>query len=115
MDIKRFQKGTQHKKWAIKGYQNAECQWLSNEYQHEFRKILAENKGKALNFTYVSGQDTITKPITISDKGTIGIELESLTISTQKYGIFESLPKGWSMATNFLGGQLKAFGQIFTG
>lgn len=116
LDIKKISEGGPAQKAGLTdGIKMLNVNGVSTEYQHEFRKILAENKGKALNFTYVSGQDTITKPITISDKGTIGIELESLTISTQKYGIFESLPKGWSMATNFLGGQLKAFGQIFTG
>jgi regulator of sigma E protease len=84
-------------------------------YQHQFIKVLQENKGKTASVKYVVGQDTMTKPVAISDQGKIGIELEVLNISTQKYGLFESLPKGWNMAVNFLGSQLKAFGQIFTG
>jgi regulator of sigma E protease len=84
-------------------------------YQHEFVKILQENKGETLDFTYLVNNDTITKPILVSDKGTIGIELTGLPISYQKYGFFEAFPKGWSMATGFLGSQLKAFGQIFSG
>lgn len=84
-------------------------------YQHEFAKVLQNNKGKTANLTYVSGQDTLTKSVAISDQGKLGLELEVLNISTQQYGLFESLPKGWNMAVNFLGSQLKAFGQIFTG
>ena len=61
------------------------------------------------------GQDTLHKDIAVSDNGTIGIELEGLPVSYQKYGFFESFPKGASMAVNFLSSQLKAFGQMFSG
>jgi regulator of sigma E protease len=84
-------------------------------YQHEFKKILQEYKGKEADIQYVLNNDTIDTKVAISDKGTIGVELEGLNISAQKYGFFEAFPKGFSMATGFLGSQLKAFGQIFSG
>lgn len=86
------------------------------QFQHEFRKILQDKKGQTVNFTYLLGQDTLNKAIAISDKGTIDIELDAgIPISYQKYGFFESFPKGTSMAVNFIGSQIKAFGQIFSG
>lgn len=84
-------------------------------FQHEFKKILQDKKGQTLDFTYMLGQDTLHKDIAVSDNGTIGIELEGLPVSYQKYGFFESFPKGASMAVNFLSSQLKAFGQMFSG
>ncbi|MBK8515782.1 MAG: RIP metalloprotease RseP [Saprospiraceae bacterium] len=86
-------------------------------FQHEFRQILQDNKGKEVNFTLISstGQDTIKKGITITDKGTIGIAMKQLEFSSEKFGLISSCTKGASMAVNFLGDQLKAFGQIFSG
>ena len=54
------------------------------------------------------------KFIPIPHSGKLGIGAQ-LPISYQKYDFFRALPKGWSLATSFLGGQLKAFGQIITG
>ncbi len=85
------------------------------EYQHEFRMILQELKGKQADIQYVLDNDTLTTKVDISEKGTIGVELEGLNVSYQKYSVLEALPKGASMAVGFLGSQLKAFGQIFSG
>ncbi len=85
------------------------------QYEHEFRKLLLDNKGKTLDFSYLSGVDTLNSAIAISDEGLIGVELEPIPMSYQKYGFFESFPKGASMAVNFLNSQLKAFGQMFSG
>lgn len=84
-------------------------------FYHEFMKILMDNKGKTMDFSYVEGQDTLHKSILISEQGKIGVEVLSIAVSTQKYGFFESFPKGASMAVNFLSSQLKAFGQMFSG
>jgi regulator of sigma E protease len=86
------------------------------EYQHEFRQILQENKGKTAEFTLsTAARDTIVKKIDVTEKGTIGIAMEQLPFSSEKFGFFPSLSKGASMAVNFLGDQLKAFGQMFSG
>ncbi|MFZ1750730.1 MAG: RIP metalloprotease RseP [Saprospiraceae bacterium] len=84
-------------------------------YQHEFRSTLQKYKGKKAQFLIVNGSDTITKEVQISDKGTIGIYMEQLPLSVEKFGFFPSFAKGSNMAVNFLGDQLKAFGQIFSG
>jgi len=90
------------------------------EYLHDFRRVLSDNKGKNLDFTILrNNTDTITLPIQVNEQGTIGIALEShekhMNISRQTYGIGSALGKGWSMSINFLGDQIKAFGQMFSG
>ena len=60
----------------------------------------------------------MTKSNQVTDKGTIGIALLSpdwMPNQTQKYVLFDGMAKGATMAVNFLGDQLKAFGQIFSG
>jgi regulator of sigma E protease len=84
-------------------------------YQHEFKKLLQDLKNKQADIQYLYNNDTLSTKVEISEKGTIGVELEGLTISSQKYGILAAFPKGASMAVGFLGSQLKAFGQIFSG
>jgi len=116
LEIKKVSEDGPAAKAGLKdGVQILGVNGIKTPYQHEFRKILQDNKGKSVDFMVVTGQDTISKSIVVSEKGTIGIELEGLNISYQKYGIIESFPKGASMAVNFLGSQLKAFGQIFSG
>ena len=116
LEIKKVSEDGPAAKAGLKdGVQILGVNGIKTAYQHEFRKILQDNKGKSVDFMVVTGQDTISKSIVVSEKGTIGIELEGLNISYQKYGILESFPKGASMAVNFLGSQLKAFGQIFSG
>ncbi len=85
-------------------------------YQHEFRMALQKNKAKTTDFSIVTAtKDTIIKQIAITDDGKIGIAMKQLPFSTEKFGLFTSFNKGSSMAVNFLGDQLKAFGQIFSG
>lgn len=116
LDIKKVTPdGPAAKAGLIDGMQVIAVNNVPAIYQHEFRKVLQDNKGKTAEFMIVSSGDTIQKPIAISEKGTIGVELNSLDMSYQKYGFFEAFPKGASMAVNFLSGQLKAFGQIFSG
>ncbi len=84
-------------------------------YQHEFRRALQTAKGSEADISMVSGQDTIVRKVTVSDKGTIGIAMQQLPVSVEKFGLMPSFAKGSKMAVNFLGDQLKAFGQIFSG
>jgi len=84
-------------------------------YQHEFRKALQEAKGKTANISYLNGIDTVVTQIAVTDEGKIGISMEQLPVTIEKFGLITSVSKGSSMAVNFLGDQLKAFGQIFTG
>lgn len=89
-------------------------------YLQDFKKVLLENKGKTVPFKVLRNTtDTVSLNIPVDENAMVGIALDSpdklLPISRQTYSFFGSLPMGWNMAVNFLGDQLKAFGQMFTG
>lgn len=88
-------------------------------FLHDFKKVLMEKKGQAAQFQILRNNDTLNLTIPVNDKGTIGIALESfekdIPVSRQTYGLLAAIPKGWNMGVNFLGDQLKAFGQMFSG
>jgi regulator of sigma E protease len=85
-------------------------------FQHEFRKALQDFKGKKAEFKILeTAGDTITKQIEITEEGKIGIAMEQLPLSSEKFGLLASISKGSKMGVNFLGDQLKAFGQMFSG
>ena len=84
-------------------------------YQHELVRELSKIKNGIGKIVYTDSLNhTFEKFIPIPHSGKLGIGAQ-LPISYQKYDFFRALPKGWSLATSFLGGQLKAFGQIITG
>jgi regulator of sigma E protease len=91
----------------------------SAAFLHDFKRELMKKKGETALFVVARGQDTISLPVAVDEKGTIGIALESfekyIPISRQTFGFWSSIPKGWNMGVNFLGDQLKAFGQMFSG
>jgi regulator of sigma E protease len=88
-------------------------------YQHQLRMELQANMTKKVELLLVKGQDTIKKSVDVSDKGTIGVALTSpeswMKTQTQNYSFLPAMAKGSVMGVNFLGDQLKAFGQIFKG
>lgn len=87
-------------------------------YQHEFKRALFQSRGNLVKLTVLSETDTLVKEVQVTDKGTIGIAMSSegqVTPSVQKFGLGTSFAKGSTMAVGFLGDQLKAFGQIFSG
>lgn len=85
-------------------------------YQHEMVRELNKLRNGIAKFTIkTSDNKSQTKYLAVPNTGKIGVLPEQLPISYQKYGIFEAFPKGASMAVGFLGSQLKAFGQIFSG
>lgn len=88
-------------------------------YQHELKKSLVPLRNGIAKMTLTTATDTIQKYVAVSHKATIGIILQSsekfITPSIEKFGLMTSFSKGASRSVNFLGDQLKAFGQIFSG
>lgn len=87
-------------------------------YQHEFKRVLFASRGNIVKLTISNGNDTLVTPVQVTDKGTIGIAMSSegmVVPSVEKFGLLTSFSKGSTMAVGFLGDQLKAFGQIFSG
>jgi regulator of sigma E protease len=81
---------------------------------------LSKIKNGTANITVVTQSgDTLQKSVQVSEAGTIGIGMTPLDrfipTSVEKFGFGESISKGASMGVNFLGDQVKAFGQIFSG
>jgi regulator of sigma E protease len=107
--------GNAYKSGLRKDHQIAAINGIPVEYQHEFRMKLKENAGKIINLTAIANMDTLQMDVVVTEGGTIGVMLETLPYSVEKFGAFTSLAKGYKMATGFLGDQIKAFGQIFSG
>lgn len=90
------------------------------EFVHEYKEKLYDNKGKNIQLMLIrNNSDTMITDVAVNEKGAIGIQLKTIdhfiTMSKQEYGFFESIPKGVGIGVNFLGDQLKAFGQMFSG
>ncbi len=84
----------------------------------EFQVLANRNKGKAVTMKVLRGQDTLSAPLTLTESGTIGVRRELLAflqMKHEKIGLAGALPAGWDAATEFLGDQVKAFGQMFKG
>jgi regulator of sigma E protease len=55
--------------------------------------------------------------VSVSEAGTIGFypELEVMETSFKKYGFFESIPAGATLAWNVISDNIKGFGKVFSG
>jgi len=84
----------------------------------EFQALANQNKGKAVTLAVLRGTDTLAAPLTLTEAGTIGVRREVLAfleMKREKTSLAGALPAGWQTATEFLGDQIKAFGQMFKG
>lgn len=66
--------------------------------------FIVERKGQYQNIT-----------ATVSEKGTLGVQLQMPETEKVKYGFFKSLPAGTAKSINFLAMQISAFGQMLSG
>jgi regulator of sigma E protease len=88
------------------------------QFYDQFVSLAQQNKAKTVKLTILRGQDTLSKNITLTEQGTIGVRtsLEGhFKQERQKYTLAEALPAGVKMGIDFLSSQLKAFGQMFAG
>jgi len=84
----------------------------------EFTAALKAYAGKPTDLTLIrDGQKTLC-PITPTDGGKIGIGLAKITdvypVVMTKYGIFESIPKGWEIGTTTLGNYVSSMKHVFS-
>lgn len=68
-----------------------------------------------INLTALRGTDTLQFELPVDSKAMIGVVVEQLPTNTEKYTLAEAIPKGVQEGLQFLGVQIKAFGQMFTG
>jgi regulator of sigma E protease len=92
----------------------------STYWLHEFVAAMKDKASQNVNFTVLRNErDTLQLTAMVGDDGRLGIgnalEDAFFDFQKEKYGLLESIPKGWSMSVGFLTGQLKAFKQMFTG
>jgi regulator of sigma E protease len=83
----------------------------------ELQATLQEFKGQSIEMEVLrAGQPNILS-IAVSDAGTIGFypELEAMETSFKKYGFFESIPAGATLAWNVVADNIKGFGKVFSG
>ena len=84
----------------------------------QFQVLASQNRGKEVALKVLRGQDTLTTPLTLTETGTIGVRREMLAflvMQREKVSLAGALPAGWETSTEFLGDQIKAFGQMFKG
>ena len=92
----------------------------STYWRHEFLDILKNKENQDVSLTVLrNGSDTLTFTTNLGEKGQLGVNSAAgdkfFDLQKQKYSLGAAIPKGWDMSVNFLGSQLKAFKQMFTG
>ncbi len=88
-------------------------------YYHQFSQLSTNYKNKEANFTYLRGIDTMVSKITLTADGKLGVFPygfdKYFKLEKENYSLAQAIPAGISKGTEFLGGQLKAFGKMFSG
>ncbi len=88
------------------------------QFFDEFGPLARKKKGQAVTIGVLRGQDILALPLTLTEDGLIGARPQAeglFPIERSKYSLLAAFPAGYHMATDFLGNQLRAFGQMFRG
>lgn len=88
------------------------------EYYDQFESVLKGKKSAPVDLTIIrNGKDTSNIQLVTTSEAKIGIEVKGpdqyFKFERQNYTFFQALPAGVSKGLNFLGDQIKAFGQMF--
>ncbi len=88
-------------------------------FYDQFQAIAKENKGQKVMITVERANEKIEIPVTLTDRGTIGLYRHNYThfyeTERQDYTLVQSFPAGIKKGWNFLSSQFKAYGQMFKG
>ncbi len=85
-------------------------------YFDELQTALAKAKGQKAEITLLSGGDTTSKTVSVTDRGTIDIAVVPLIEPVRRqYGFGEALSKGTERAFSVVIVNAKALGKMFTG
>lgn len=92
---------------------------LPTMFFHEFVKEVKKRKGEGVSIGVLRNEEYTEFMVTLSPEGTIGAarygEDHFFELANQQYTLAQALPAGVTKGVNFLGVQLKAFGQMFRG
>jgi regulator of sigma E protease len=113
-----LKKSPAQKAGILKGDKIVKVNGQGFEFYDQYTDLMKASAGKELLFTIERGTQHIDMPITLTDEGLIGIQIQNDLLNqfefrTLKYGFFESIPagivRGWQTSTDYL----KQFKLIF--
>jgi regulator of sigma E protease len=83
----------------------------------ELQSSLQTLKGQTIQMDVLRAGKLASLNVSVSEAGTIGFypELEVMETSFKKYGFFESIPAGATLAWNVISDNIKGFGKVFSG
>lgn len=91
---------------------------VSTPYYQSVVKELMKHKGQSIHVSVLRSDDTISKQVTVTEEGKIGLGPKSLAdyfeLNTKKYGFFASFPAGISKAYSTFDDYIKQMKIIFT-
>lgn len=86
---------------------------------YDFREFAQAHPGATVNLTNLRGPDTLHLPVTISQEGTIGIQLEmgfdklGIPVEITHFSLLAAIPAGFSRGIQTLSGYVRQFKLIF--
>ena len=108
--------GTAIKSGLAKGMTVLAINGKPTEYLHEMSRALQGLRHGIAKMDLVTAEGKrISKLVAVPGSGKIGVGTKQMDLSVEKFGLMTSFAKGWKTSVNFLGDQLKAFGQMFSG
>ena len=88
-------------------------------FHNELYDLINDRKEDNLSLSILRGRDTINQQITLDENGKFGMwwkdPAKFLNVETKNYGFAESCKEGWTRSIGFIGDQIFAFGQMFSG
>ena len=88
-------------------------------FYDEFGPAVADYKNKTIDVTYLRQNDTMEAQVTLDSLGRLGFYPygpgKYYEFSEKNYAFGQAMVGGWNKSWNFLGDQLKAFGEMFKG
>lgn len=87
-------------------------------YFDEFVGKVKQHKGQKVQISLVRDEDTLTKPMTVTDKGMIGVSVDGnisrfFTLNSTNYTLLESIPAGINKGVETFQSYLKQLKLIF--
>ncbi len=88
-------------------------------YQHEVVEAFQKAQGQTVRLGYIRGGQTLETPVTIDDKGKIGIGLKTPPdfgwTGRKDYTLAQAIPAGFADGVTFMGDWFKGIAQLFKG
>ncbi len=84
-------------------------------YFHQFQETFRDNFGNESTLQILRDGDTLSKVFVVEEGNMLGIMPVQPEPIIEKFGLLESLGLGTQQGLEFLGGQISAFGKMFSG